>query len=87
MDGAGNVSGSDTISLDGTVTKRTFTGTYTMNADCTGSMTLQYSNNQSFHADLVTVNTPKEIHLVQTDGGWIFSGTLTKQDPTVATQQ
>jgi hypothetical protein len=42
-DGNGGITGADTSSFDGNIGKRTYTGTYTMNADCTGSMTLQVS--------------------------------------------
>src|SRR5512142_2302017 len=38
-DGNGNLTGADTLSFDGSITKRQYTGTYTMNADCTGSLT------------------------------------------------
>src|SRR5262245_14461349 len=39
-DGAGAITGSETLNFDGSVIKRPYTGTYTMNADCTGSVTL-----------------------------------------------
>jgi hypothetical protein len=42
-DGAGQVSGADTVAASiGVIEQRTFTGTYTVNADCTGSLTLQF---------------------------------------------
>lgn len=40
LDGVGNLTGSDTVSIDGNVFPRTFTGTYTVNADCTATVVL-----------------------------------------------
>jgi hypothetical protein len=42
LDGAGNVlNGKATASLNGNVTEETFSGTYTVNPDCTGKMAIQ----------------------------------------------
>jgi hypothetical protein len=42
-DGAGQVSGADTAAATiGVNEQRTFSGTYTVDADCTGSLTLQF---------------------------------------------
>ena len=81
FDGAGNITGADTFNFDGTSSKRTITGTYTMNADCTGSLAFQGSDKSSLHADFVTADNAKEIHLVETDAGVILSGNLKKQNP------
>lgn len=78
-DGAGNLTGSETMSFDGTVLKRKYTGTYTINADCTGSVTLQYADNSVLHGDIVILNDAKEVNLVQTDSAFVFSGVLKKQ--------
>ena len=40
-DGAGNLSGSQTRSLAGAIADETFTGTYTVNSDCTGTDVIQ----------------------------------------------
>ena len=40
FDGKGNTSGTATISSNGNINRVTIQGTYTVNADCTGSMTL-----------------------------------------------
>ena len=81
-DGNGGLSGAETFSLDGNILHRTYTGTYTVNSDCTGSMVLQVSQGSATsttHADLVAVNNSKEVKFIQTDTNVIFSGTLTKQ--------
>ena len=42
LDGAGNlVNGKATASLNGSVTEETFSGTYSMNPDCTGKLSIQ----------------------------------------------
>jgi hypothetical protein len=78
-DGNGNLTGADTYSFDGTIVKRQYTGTYTMNADCTGSVTLTPSSGSATHADIVAVNNAKEVNLVQTDTGFILTGVLKQQ--------
>ncbi len=40
FDDSGNVSGSQTVSKAGTIVHLTFNGTYTVNADCTGTISL-----------------------------------------------
>jgi len=45
LDGAGNLlNGKATSSLNGSVTDETFSGTYTVNADCTGKLTITISD-------------------------------------------
>lgn len=81
-DGSGGLTGSDTYSFDGTIGKRTYTGTYTMNADCTGSATLQLTignSTGSVHGDIVAVDGAREIEFVETDTNYILSGTFKKQ--------
>jgi hypothetical protein len=78
-DGAGNLTGADTYSFDGNVAKRQYTGTYTVESDCTGSVTLTTPNGNSTHFDFVLVNDGKEVSLVQSDSGWIVTGSLKKQ--------
>ena len=78
-DGAGNLTGSDSFSFDGSVVKREFTGTYTVNEDCTGALTLTNAAGASVHADIVIVSGGKEILLLETDGGYILTGTLKQQ--------
>lgn len=78
-DGAGNISGSESFNLDGTGSKRTYTGTYTVNADCTGSMTLNYSDKWVLHFDFVILDDAKEISITSMDQPVIYSGTMKRQ--------
>jgi len=40
LDGSGNISGKFTVNANGVVVPGTVAGTYTMNPDCTGTITL-----------------------------------------------
>ena len=43
-DGKGNSSGAETLSVNGTIVPGvTFTGAYTVNADCTGSLVISFA--------------------------------------------
>jgi len=43
FDGSGNLSGSDVHNVTGLSCSRTFTGTYTVGSDCTGTLTQAYA--------------------------------------------
>jgi hypothetical protein len=78
-DGNGNLTGADTISVDGVIARRTYTGTYSMNGNCTGSITIQttvagVSGISTSHGDIVAVNNTREINYIQTDQNFVFSG-------------
>ncbi len=78
FDANGGLSGGDTISNDGTIGRRTVTGTYTVNADCTGSIVITGSDKLVLHADIV-IDNAKGISLVGTDNLTVISGTGAKQ--------
>jgi len=72
FDGKGNISGTMDMSLQGTITTGVpFTGTYTENADCTGTVQISGGGNFSY----VVVNGGKEHLVIETDAGWTVSGT------------
>jgi hypothetical protein len=80
-DGNGAITGSDTVNLDGTPTRgRQFTGTYTINSDCTGTTSLKdASGNVIANLDLVITNGGKDVALVDSDTDTILSGTAKLQ--------
>jgi len=80
-DGAGGITGTDTLNLDGTPTRgRQFSGTYTVNADCSGSMNLKDSaGNPITNMDMVITNGGKDTLLVDYDPNLILNGTLKMQ--------
>jgi len=69
LDASGNVSGAEARSVGGGFADETFTGTYTVNADCTGTTTLQFfeSGNlvRTSVLSIVFDNNQREIRMVQ----------------------
>ena len=90
-DGNGGITGTETNSNWGTVKRNvTYTGTYTVNNDCTGSMALQYSGGP-LNYDIVFIPSTNQVNLIQTDTGITITGSATAQfaptpAPVVATQ-
>jgi hypothetical protein len=84
-DGNGNLTGMDTASVDGVIARRTYKGTYSINGDCTGSVTFQtmaagVSGTATSHGDIVVINNARQINYIQTDANFVFSGVWTRQD-------
>ena len=79
-DGKGNISGSGTQSFAGTIQQGTgLSGTYIVNTDCTGSVSLTYGSIGSFHFNLVVLNNGARASLVQTDQGFAVVGAARQQ--------
>jgi len=80
-DGNGGITGADTVNLDGTPTRaRQFSGTYTINSNCTGSMSLNDAQGNSIaNMDLVIANAGKSVALVDYDANMMLTGTATPQ--------
>jgi hypothetical protein len=81
FDGKGNTNATATLSSNGNILQQaTIQGTYTVNADCTGSMTLYVVQFQStVHADFVIDRDGAEIRAIGTDSGVIESRVYRKQ--------
>jgi len=76
LDGKGNVSGSETFSVGGTITTTAIGGTYTANADCLGMAQITASGLPTANYSFVVVNGGKELLLIETDTGTIVSGNM-----------
>jgi len=76
LDGKGNVSGNGTFSLAGAIYTVPIAGTYTENADCTGSAQITPQGYSTLNFNFVVVNVGKEILLIETDTNTIVSGTM-----------
>jgi hypothetical protein len=63
FDGRGNASGNFTFSLNGQIATSPYTGTYTVNPDCTGSVT---GTSGGDNATLVIVSEGAEVFAVDT---------------------
>lgn len=71
FDGAGNFSSSNTSNVGGFVFTSTGSGTYTVNADCTGSATSNLSNGEVIHVSFVVIDNGRQILSVSADPGVI----------------
>ena len=78
-DGNGNLAGVDTVSNDGLIGRRTFTGTYTVNGNCTGSAKFQFSDGSTKSMDFTLGNGGKSINFIDSDNNVIVTGTATAQ--------
>jgi hypothetical protein len=67
FDRAGKLSGKTTVSFSGFVVQPTFTGTYTVNSDCTGSFTVQSSIGITLHHDVVVIGGGRRFESVEPD--------------------
>ena len=67
-DGRGNFVGKATVNIDGTVLRRTFVGTYTVAADCTGTLAETFTDALDGRAtfDLVIDDDGRETRAVTT---------------------
>jgi hypothetical protein len=79
FDGKGDTDATGTLSANGNIfLKVTFEGTYAVNPDCTGSMTLSSSLGVS-NADFVIEDDGTELRLIFTDSGVVESRVYRKQ--------
>jgi len=69
LDSAGNASGTESRSVGGSFADETFSGTYTVNADCTGAATIRfYESGQLVRTSVLSMvfdNDQREIRMVQ----------------------
>ncbi len=79
FDGEGNLSSSETVSLGGQILSGTFPGTYTVNSNCTGSLTINFGPGSAGHLNFVIVRNGREILAVSTDPGNVAVDDLEKQ--------
>ena len=84
FDGKGGLSQADFTVLNGIPAAPDFvggqTGTYTVNADCTGTATINFPNGQQLDLKLVVVKGGREVHIVVSaliapDGTRLFATT------------
>ncbi len=66
-DGAGQFSHRDTYNRNGEIFHRTFTGSYTVNPDCTGAHVVTFPSGAEATAEFVIVAGGSEMLLSQTD--------------------
>jgi len=76
FDGKGGATGSDSLSVAGKTMDETFSGTYTENADCSGTFALTSAQRkQTVTGKFVHVKKEKEANLILTSPGITMTGT------------
>jgi hypothetical protein len=84
FDGNGGVTGAATSSQNGNIGQGTQTGTYTVNSDCTGTITVQGSGGHSSHYSFVVDDNGNGFQYICTDSNPIsivYTGTARRQFP------
>jgi hypothetical protein len=76
FDGRGHESGSTTASFNGFPASDSFTGTYHINPDCTGSATDTFSSGPPGQVNFVLVERANEIKFISANPGSVFAGTV-----------
>jgi hypothetical protein len=83
FDGSGNLSGNDVHNVAGHSCSRTFTGTYTVNPDCTGTLTQVYAlptcGPSSSVGNIVVAPDGSDILLMLPDNSEVFTADFKKQ--------
>jgi hypothetical protein len=80
FDGKGHTAAAASTSSNGNFAKVTVEGTYTVNPDCTGSMTLNVSPfDSTVHADFVISDDGAEIRAIGSDAGLVETRVYQKQ--------
>jgi len=80
FDGNGNTDATATLSANGNINTVTIQGTYTVNPDCTGSMTLNVSPlDATVHADFVIDDDGAELRVIGADSGVVESRVYNRQ--------
>jgi len=82
FDGNGTVTSSGMVSLNGTIIPVTQKGTYTVNADCTGSYSVQIAPlGISGHGFFVMDDSANELQILVTDSGLVVTCVAQRRFP------
>jgi hypothetical protein len=82
FDGRGNTEATATLSANGNIARVTVVGTYAVNPDCTGTMTLDVSPlGLQVNADFVIVHDGAEFEAIGTDTGAVETRVYKRQLP------
>jgi hypothetical protein len=73
-DGKGNLSGVWTMSVNGTISNGSFDGTYTIAANCTGTMTFATEDTVNAHFNITLDDAHHGFQMIQTDNGFAQPG-------------
>jgi hypothetical protein len=79
FDGHGGLSGREWNSTNGAQETLTFTGSYSVQPDCTGTATLVNSNGRTDHIKLALIMGGQEFNFTVTDPGVVLTGRTSRQ--------
>lgn len=79
FDGNGNTTFTETASFGGMIVQTAISGKYTVNPDCTGSITGKFPDGSTGHLSFVIADNGKAIYWMEADTGVNLSGVLTRQ--------
>lgn len=86
LDSSGNATGAQTVSFNGAIVPETLSGTYSVNADCTGTATINVYHGgvlaRTTNLNLVYVNEQREFRAIFLSAGTVLTvnGTKTFRD-------
>jgi hypothetical protein len=72
-DGKGNLVNPFTVSFNGVISRLVAIGTYTVNGDCTGSVSASGG-----HYDFVVNPDGSKVNFIETDANTVISGTIAR---------
>jgi hypothetical protein len=78
-DGEGHLTASDTVSANGLILRRSITGSYTVNPNCTGAALFTDNFGQTTHLDFVIVARGSDFQFIQTDPATVTTGLARRQ--------
>ena len=79
-DGKGSAVGSVTFSLNGTIFRTKFTGSYLVNADCTATVTIHDDLGETLHEEGVIFDGGRVFRFIETDSGQLVSRVAERLD-------
>jgi len=79
FDGEGKLSGADWFSKNGTASARSYTGTYTLGSDCTGSLQVALTGSPAVPRHIALADGGKQVMVIQINTGPVVSGSFVKQ--------
>ncbi|HXM13101.1 MAG TPA: hypothetical protein VN946_24330 [Terriglobales bacterium] len=74
LDGKGNISGTETFSVNNNISTVSVTGTYTQSSDCIGTAQITPEGSSATNFYTVAVNSGKELLLLETDNNSFLTG-------------
>ena len=79
FDGQGGVTAADYASLGGNIVQRTAVGTYSLDSDCRGTMTLTFTPGGRIPLAIVVVDGGEKVNILNIETGTIIYGATEKQ--------